>query len=347
MVVKQKNWFLIVIIPFLLGLLYLSRKILAPFLIAFFLAYAINPLVEFLELRGARRVYAILTVYCLLVIVMLIAVGLLLPQMINDLTEALQKLPVLNSEFERLTKMGEGWLNSWKIPSSLRFLTAELIDRVELWIRSLMVSLMEGILNFFSQTVRLILVPVLAFYISRDYPRMKRKSYCWTKRYLGQHWACTYNKMDQVFRLYIRGQLWVTLIVGSLITLGLVLLRVEAAFFLGSLAGIFNLIPYFGPVLGAIPAVVFGLLDSPWTAGYVILLFTIVNQFEIVYLSPKIIGGSLGLHPLLVIYLLLIGGRLFGLWGMIFAVPLGSLIIIILISIYEIAFGLANKEPIG
>jgi predicted PurR-regulated permease PerM len=98
-------------------------------------------------------------------------------------------------------------------------------------------------------------------------------------------------------------------------------------------------------VLGAIPAVLLALLQSPWNALYVVILFLIVNQLEVLILVPRILGNSLQIHPITVVYLILVGNKIGGLIGMVFAVPLGAIILILFKSIYEIAFGLVNEEP--
>lgn len=320
---------------------------LVPFLVAFFLAYAINPLVEFFQRKGARREYAIVSVYIGLAIITAVFFGLVIPRLLNDLTRALQKIPVLIDEFQKIEQAISRILKNWEIWPHWKFLTSEVTRRSELWLRRFMIDLAESAINLFSQSFYFILVPLISYYISRDYPRMKQATHQWLAEHFGKHWTQTFLKIDAVFRLYIRGQLLVTLIVGLLISIGLALMGFEIAFFLGMLAGIFNLIPYFGPVMGAIPVIIFALLKSPWHVVYVILLFFAINQLEVMYLAPKIIGGSLGLHPLVVVYLVLAGGKVFGLWGMIFAVPLGTLLMIIFRSIYEIAFGLANNEQIS
>lgn len=335
------------VIPLLGIILYFSRSLVSPFLLAYFIAYAINPMVDLLERKGARRSYAILTVYLALGILTTMVMCLVIPRLIGDLTRALRKLPLFIQEFDHIGQTLDQYYDKWRLPPNLRFLTAEFTRRGELVLRRIMMDIAEGAISIFSQTIYLILVPILSYYISRDYPRMKKNTYQWLSNNLGYHWTRTFIQMDLVLRQYIRGQLLVTMLVGILISIGLMLLGFEVAFFLGLLAGIFNLIPYFGPVLGAFPVVVFALLKSPWDALYVICLFTLVNQLEVMFLTPKIIGESLGVHPLFVVYLILIGGKIFGLWGMIFAVPIGTIIWILLKSIYEICFGIANTEPIS
>lgn len=346
MVAKKRTWFLIGVIPVLGFIIYLSRSFVTLFLLAFFIAYAINPLVNFLEQKGASRSWAILTIYFVLGIITAMITMLLVPRLIGDLTRAIRKLPALIHQFQIIGDYLDQIFHKLRLPPGLRFVSMEFTRRTELILRRLMIDVTEGVISFFSQTIYLILVPLLSYYISRDYPRIKQETYQWLSKNLGYHWTRTFIEIDSVLRSYIRGQLLVTLCVGFLIGIGLALSGFETAFFLGLLAGIFNLIPYFGPVLGALPVMVFALLKSPWYVFYVIFLFTLINQLEVMFLTPKIIGGSLGVHPLFVIYLVLVGGKILGLWGMIFAVPLGTIVWILIKSVYEICFGLAKNEPI-
>lgn len=341
----KKLLFILLTVPLTVYLLYLSKAIISPFVLAFFLAYAINPLVEFLQKRGARREYAIITVYFILVLVIALIVGIILPRLVEDLTKVLQKLPRIYNEFEMLG----GRFNQfyWKLPINLKQIVTEVIERLETLLRNSLIQLAETTVNLLSKALLFILAPVLAYYISRDYPGLKQRSYRWLTRNLGNHWTRVFLKIDAVLKIYIRGQMLTTMIVGLLIGVGLSVLGFETAFLLGLVAGALNLIPYFGPVLGAIPAVLFALLQSPWKALYVVILFLIVNQLEVLVLVPRIIGGGLQIHPIAVVYLILAGSRIGGLIGMVFAVPLGAIVWILIKSIYEIAFGLENNEPIS
>jgi predicted PurR-regulated permease PerM len=340
--ISKKTWFLIFIIPFTLLVLYLSRSIIAPFVFAFFLAYAINPLVEFLQQKGAPRNWAILTVYLVILLAGVLVFGIVIPRLIRDLTGVMQRLPEL---FETLQEM-EGKYSElyWRLPVQVKQLIAQITARGEIMLRNSLINLAQGIVDFFSHSLIYLLVPLLAYYISRDYPKLKQSSRWWLLSHFGPHWTNAFLKIDNLLKLYIRSQLLDTLIVGLMIGLGLSLLGLDIAFLLGLLAGALNLIPYFGPVLGAIPAVLFGLLHSPWTALYVVILFLLVNQLEVMVLTPRIIGGSLRMSPILVVYLILIGGQIFGLVGMVFAVPLGSIVLSIITSFYEICFARTRNE---
>jgi predicted PurR-regulated permease PerM len=340
---KRKYCFVILVIPLVLLLFYSSRKILCPFVIAFFLAYAINPLVDFIERKGARRDYAILTVYLSGFLIAAVVLGMIIPRLIRDLARVSQKLPSVVELFRQTGTLLDKINQHWELPFDPEIISLELAKRWESMARKFLIQLAGGIVNLFSQSVLLGLIPLLSYYMSRDYPRIKKIVFRWLLQHFGAHWTRTFLKIDSVFRLYIRGQLLVTLIVGVLLSLGLSVLGFEAAVLLGLVAGAFNLIPYFGPILGALPAVFLGLIRSPWYVLYIIVLFGIVNQIEALFLTPRIIGGSLGMHPITVVYLVLVGGRILGVLGMIFAVPLGALVLILINSVYEICFESVKK----
>jgi predicted PurR-regulated permease PerM len=341
----KKIIFILVLLSLAGYILYLSQAIIGPFILAFFLAYAINPLVEFLQEKGARREYAILTVYLALILIGALFIGIIVPWLVEDLTKVLKKLPNVYQDVENLgEKLSRLY---WKLPLNLKPVVGQLVERFEVLLRNTLIQMAESTVNLLSRSLVFILVPILAYYINRDYPRLKQKSYYWLTHNLGNHWTRTFLKLDTVLKIYIRGQLLTTMIVGVLIGLGLSILGFEAAFLFGLIAGVFNLIPYFGPVLGAIPVVLLALLRSPWIALYVVILFFVVNQLEVMILVPRIIGGGLKIHPLTVVYLILLGSKIGGLVGMVFAVPLGTIVLILIKSFYEISFGLANNAPIS
>ncbi|MBP9920966.1 MAG: AI-2E family transporter, partial [Proteiniclasticum sp.] len=118
-------------------------------------------------------------------------------------------------------------------------------------------------------------------------------------------------------------------------SIALLILGVEYWLILGMLAGIGDLIPYIGPFLGAIPAVFIALTTDPWKAVWVIVAFLIIQQLEGNLISPKIVGHSVGLHPALIIFMLLVGGALWGLVGLLVAVPLAGVIKVLLEAILD------------
>jgi len=132
------------------------------------------------------------------------------------------------------------------------------------------------------------------------------------------------RKVNHVVSGFLRGQLIVSCIVGILVASCLSLLGVKYAIIVGIFAGLADIIPYFGPLISAVPAVALALTVSPWTALWVVILLIAIQQFEGSVLSPKIVGDRVGLHPLTVIFAVLAGGELMGILGMLMAVPVAA-----------------------
>ncbi|MCL4370406.1 MAG: AI-2E family transporter, partial [Chloroflexi bacterium] len=127
--------------------------------------------------------------------------------------------------------------------------------------------------------------------------------------------------LDAVLSGFVRGQLLVASSVGLMAGVATWLLGLRYAVVIGVLAGVADVIPYFGPVIGALPAVLLGLAVSPWRALQVTLAFVIIQQLENAVVGPLLIGDQVRLHPLVVIFAVLVGGTLAGVWGMLLAVP--------------------------
>jgi predicted PurR-regulated permease PerM len=133
-------------------------------------------------------------------------------------------------------------------------------------------------------------------------------------------------EVDKTLGKYIRGQLIVSSLVALMTTLGLLFLKIDYAIIIGAVAGISNIIPYFGPIIGAIPAIAIASLKSPASVLWVIIILIVVQQIESGIISPKVMGDSIGLHPVIVILTLIFGGKVFGFWGIILIMPVVAVI---------------------
>lgn len=144
-----------------------------------------------------------------------------------------------------------------------------------------------------------------------------------------------FSGLGKIFTDFLKGQLLVSLILGVLQTAGLFLLKVPYAPLLGFLAGLLNMIPYFGPFIGAIPAVVAAFFISPWKALLTALLFIVLQQVDNIILTPKIVEGQLKIHPVTTIIAVFIGGEFLGFFGILFGVPIYAAIRFILRKTFQ------------
>ena len=198
-------------------------------------------------------------------------------------------------------------------------------------------SIFSGVTNFIIGILNIIMFPVFTYYFMRDYHKIAQGFYRlfppdW--RLEMQNWM---GEIDDVLGRFLRGQFTIAATLALIYSIGLSILGIPMGIVLGMMAGIANMVPYMSVVVGLIPAMLFSLMDSPnlWRLGWILLLFIGGQMLEGLYLSPKIMGGEVGLHPIVVIVAIIVGGTLFGLAGLILAVPVTAVLKVILTRWHE------------
>jgi predicted PurR-regulated permease PerM len=168
--------------------------------------------------------------------------------------------------------------------------------------------------------------PLIGIYILMDIDRLRDLFIRVMPKRYRKDISNTMDRINSVAGRYIRGQLLISVIVGVLCTVVLLILRVDFAILLGAIAGILNIIPLLGPILGGIPAALAALFISPLKAILVILLFIAIQQIDNYVITPNVMRYQVRVHPGLIIFSLMAGGALFGFIGLIIAVPTVAII---------------------
>lgn len=331
--IPEKNQKLIVLILLLLAgiyFLYLVRGILFPFLIASVIAYVVNPLIEKLLNRGFSRTGAIVLLFGMILTVFLIIIVFALPLVVEELNRLSQTLPSYVGTLQDYIDQFSTDIQRIKLPAIVKQLADQTLEKAEEVGLGLINWLSNLILSIFSHVVGLVIAPIIAFYILKDLEGISDSLNSWIPV---KYWDQVYRlwlEINAVISGFLRGQFLVAIIIALLTTIGLLFLQVNFAIVLGIIAGAFNIIPYLGPILGAIPAIVIVLVNSPWKALAVSALFLAIQQVEGAIISPRIMSNQVGLNPLSVIFAILAGGELGGLFGMIVAVPIVGIVKVIL-----------------
>ncbi len=299
----------------------------------------LDPIVTMLERRGINRVGAIILVFLAMIAVLSTLIYFASPiitAQINSLAAALQNESpdqLIGSLHQKLAKQIP-LLNNPQIQTAIT-------SRVQ----TLMVGFMEKsfsiAVSLLSSFPNLVIIAFCVFFFLKDGWKIKRAVIqAMPNRYFEISLIIVHKTVEQLSR-YIRGQLIVAAAVGAMSILALTLLDIRYSFFIGALAGLANMIPYFGPIAGAVPAIIIGLIDTG-SFGLVLAVagaFATVQLIENVFISPYVVAKSVELHPLAVIIVLLIGGALLGLWGLLLAVPTAGILKVIFT---EIRWGLEN-----
>lgn len=309
------------ILPFLRGFFQFLKAVLGPFLIAMIISYLLNPIVNLLSRRSVPRSVAVLLIYSLFLLSVFIIIMNTLPLLEKQLEEMAEHLPRWNEQIQYMINEYNDHGKEW-LPSSIQRAIENSLNRMEQGLGNGVSRLLDGVGNTINQMFIALIIPFLAFYMLRDVHNFERSFKNLIPRAKRREFFRLFQEIDQALGNYIRGQLLVCVIVGVLVYIGYWIIGLPYAFILAIIVGIFNIIPYLGPIFGAIPAIFVAITISTKMVFAVIITNFIVQMLEGNVLSPQIVGRTLHMHPLFIIFALLVGGEIGGIWGLILAVPM-------------------------
>ena len=324
------------------GLIYLLQPVLGPFLFAALLAYLGDPLADRLEARGLGRTGAVVLVFLALSLVLTLGLLGFLPLLVEQLRDLLQRLPRALTWLESTARP---WLEhrfglvlpsleSAEVNALLREhwqSTGELAGQV---LRSAFAS---GA-TVLGTLATLALVPVVTFYLLRDWDRLIAQVQALLPRDLERVLTPLARECDEVIAAFLRGQLLVMLALGTLYAVGLALVGLDFALLIGLVAGLASLVPYLGLAVGLVlagGAVLFQGGDPLTALAGVGAVFAVGQTLEGMVLVPWLVGDRIGLHPVAVIFAVLAGGQLFGFTGVLLALPVAAVIAVALRHAHE------------
>ena len=320
--------FAIVLVLLLVGVFfYFARRVLTPFFIALALAYLLDPVTDRLESLKFSRTFSVL-ILMVGVFSLLLGAGLVIFPILKIQAEHL----VLNlpNYIVMIEKWGQPLLGMIGDSDKIQgVLNKELLKVGELPLKavssvtSFLWSSMTGLFNFILLLVSLVIIPVAMFYLLRDYDSINKKLLDFVPLRYREIVLQLMREMDEVLAGFVRGQLMVGLIMTGLYSVGLFVCDTPMSLFIGLVAGLANLVPYLGLVLGFIPAAILTFMHTQdWMSLLsVVGVFMVVQALEGMIITPRIVGEKIGLHPVVIILAVLLGAEFFGLVGVIAAVP--------------------------
>lgn len=298
--------------------------IFTPVLVAGFLYYIFTPFIDMLEHRlNIKRTIGILIVMLLLVgIVIFLFLGLI-PNLVSQIRELLANLPTVVKSLNKLYQqvIEQDWIQRLDIPTQLSQLTGNIQSSISSFLSGLtgsIGSLLSAVANI---ALLVIIIPLIFFYMLKDGHKFPEAVAHLLPYEYSDDVLALLKEINKTIAKYISGQALVCLFVGTFTFIGYLLIGLPYAFLLGVTAAITNIIPYLGPYIGLIPAAVIGLTVSPSKALLVCVVVLVVQQVESNIISPNVLGKTLDMHPLTILFLLLAAGKIVGVLGMILAIP--------------------------
>jgi len=316
---------LIIVLAISIYFLFMVREVLLTFFLAALLAYLIFRPISFIEKKGLKRVWAVIVLYTGVAAI----VGVILALAVPGLVRELSKLAELYPQYAEQAQQMAGRIDEIQAPEQLTQVIDKNLDKIESYIYKALNGFLSGFYNFLGKILALIFSPILAFYIINDWEKIRETFLNLFSPRTRHEITMVSHQIDNVLIEFIKGHLMVATFVGVATGISAALIGVKFPLLIGIVSGITNLVPYFGPILGGIPAIALAASESFRLALYMAGAIVVIQQLESNLITPKIIGDKLGLHPLVIVFALLAGGKLFGIWGMLFAVPVTAVIKVI------------------
>lgn len=333
--IESKYVLLLVGGAILLVLTYLLAPVITPFAVAATLAYLGDPLVDRVEKISLfrwkpGRGLAVATVFSVIFLVLTATLLLLIPLLLEQLKHLLIRVP---QWFAWLVDTAVPWIQMKLGLEALEFSPETLKESLSAYWKEVSTALMGvlGTVSAGSQTIlswlmNLVLIPVVTFYLLRDWDVLMEGLRTLVPTGLEPRVSQISREVDEVLGAFIRGQMLVMLALGVVYTVGLFLIGLDLAFIIGMGAGLLSIVPYLGTFIGlaaALIAATFQFQDifHPLMA---LLVFSAGQSLEGMVLTPKLVGDKVGLHPVAVIFAVLAGGHLFGFLGILLALPVAS-----------------------
>jgi predicted PurR-regulated permease PerM len=332
----SRHWLPIAGLLLLGWLLYLLNPILSPFLIGILLAYMGDPLVDRLERRGLSRTWGVVVVFALFSLILLALLLVLVPMLGRQLIRLYELAPQV---LDWLQNSALPWVQAqlglaegfWRF-DQLKALFAEHMGQTSDIVSMLLAQAGASSLALLVWLGNLLLVPVVCFYLMRDWDLLMAKLQGLLPRQREHFIMQLAGECHEVLGAFLRGQLLVMLALAIIYASGLMLLGLELGLLIGLLAGLASIVPYMGFVVGIGAAITAGLFQFSgefYPLVGILVVFIVGQLLEGMLLTPLLVGDRIGLHPVAVIFAILAGGQLFGFAGVLLALPVAAVIMVL------------------
>lgn len=310
----------------------IAQTIFIPLLLGGVLFYLTRPLLHFLEKKKFPKWSGILIILILIVLVFYLFYAMIGPIVTKQVNSLVDNAPGIIQDVEEYGQ----YLFSQRdrLPDSIEEQVNNMTGRIGEWAGNIGSWILSFLGSFISGLITLVLVPFFLIYLLVDHRKFapfiagffsgERKT--WIRK--------TLSDIDDTLQAYIQGQLFVSFLVGIMLLIGYLIIGLDYALLLALIGMATNVIPFLGPYIAVIPALIIALVQDPIMAVYVAIIMLVAQQIESNLITPNVMGNALDVHPLTVITLILAAGNIAGLWGIILAIPVYAVIKTIAKNIY-------------
>ncbi|WP_235039489.1 AI-2E family transporter [Vreelandella profundi] len=331
----RNSWWGVLFLVVIGGSIYLLDSVLMPFIAGMILAYLADPLANRFQRWGMNRPLAVSSVFLVLLIILVVSLLILIPLIVQQLKQLGEAIPSIFNWVENiLAPQVQEW-TGYDVTAELTNVRETLADNwrdAGGYLAQALGQIGRSGMAFASWVTYVALIPVVTFYLLLDWNRLLDNIANLIPRQWADDTFRLARRCDEVLSSFLRGQLLVMLCLGIIYAVGLTLMGLNFGLLIGFVSGLVSIVPFLGFIVGLVIALVVALFQYAtwWAVVGVILVFSIGQMAESVVLQPKLLGDKIGLHPVAVIFAVLAGGKLFGLTGVLLALPVAAVILVLL-----------------
>ncbi|MNO34417.1 pheromone autoinducer 2 transporter [compost metagenome] len=303
----------------------LIKTVLLPILLTGAIYYLLNPLVNWLENKGIKRIYTIIGLYLLIIGIITVVISSIVPIVQEQVTRLIDNFPRYSYELQVLFENMTGSDFFYQLQNTTNFSLNDIGQYLSEQASSILNNAWTGIGGFLGAikdfVLALVTVPFILFYLLKDGKKLPDFILRFVPVRLRQSTHRVMSEMNGQISHYIRGQIIVSFCIGILMYIGFLIIGLDYSLVLAIIASCTSIVPYLGPAIAITPALIIATVTSPFMLLKLIIVWTVVQLVEGKFISPQIMGKSLQMHPITIIFVILTAGNLFGVIGIILAVP--------------------------
>jgi predicted PurR-regulated permease PerM len=338
-----RRWFWLGGVVLLFAFIYVLHAILTPFLVALLLAYLFDPLVDRLEKLGLSRTWGVVAVFALFTLILIALMLVLIPMLAKQLLRLYELAPQM---LDWLQHSAVPWVQSrlgladgfWKFDKVKAAISEHMGQTTDI-VGVVLSHATASSLALIGWLANLVLIPVVSFYLLRDWDLMMAKIRSLLPRHREERIMTLAGECHEVLGAFVRGQLLVMVALGFIYAAGLMLLGLELGLLIGLIAGLAAIVPYMGFVIGIGAALIAGMFQfggDLYPMIGILAVFMVGQTLEGTVLTPLLVGDRIGLHPVAVIFAILAGGEMFGFTGILLALPVAAVIMVLVRHVHDL-----------
>ncbi|AKG35475.1 AI-2E family transporter [Paenibacillus durus] len=328
-------------IPFIfIPLSVLLHTVALPVILSGVAYYLLNPLVDRLERKSkVKRAYGIVILYLLIIGVITVILLTVIPIIKGQLMDLIDNFPRYSAQIQEEISDLTGSRLFDQLQQSMGADVSSLTTRVSEWLTTFLRNALTGVGSLVGTLTEIILgivtTPFILFYMLRDGKRFPDYILHMVPTALKPQTRMVMSEMNQQISSYIRGQIIVSCCIGALLYIGYLIIGLKYSLVLAIVAACTAVVPYLGPAIAITPALVVALVTSPFMLLKMIMVWTAVQLIEGKFISPQIMGKTLKIHPITIIFVIVFAGKMFGVVGIILAVPGYAVLKVVVTHIFQ------------